>query len=168
MSVKTIFWENRLTKMIRKPGGVTLEQALTRGESNLESIKDRCRDALDEKLAGLKALALQPADTDRAAAQSALYDLGNDIIGLAQPAGFPQIGAAAYSLCDLIDCMNARQTDAWSSVAIHVESISLLRGPLAEDQAGGEVILDGLSKLLGRLKPPAPPAAAAAAAAVDP
>lgn len=160
MSVKTIFWENRLTKAIRKPGGVTLDEALDRAQSNLGSVKDQCLAALDEKLPQFKSFLATPAPEDRAARLKALYDLCSDVLNVANPAGFEPIGKAAYSLCDLTDRMQARPSDEWAPVVVHVETIGLLRGALAGDEAGSQALLGGLRKVvereLAKAAPPAP------------
>ena len=50
--------ENRLGKLIRKPGGITVGEAVEAAEVNLQEIRDECLLVMDAKLAVIGAVAV--------------------------------------------------------------------------------------------------------------
>lgn len=54
--VKTFHPENRLAKLIKLPGGVTLADAMVRANRNLASVRDVCLAGVDEKISAMEAM----------------------------------------------------------------------------------------------------------------
>ena len=121
--------ENRLAKLIRKPGGISRKIAMAQAASNLGEIRDELILELDRILALIDRSATAEAANDNKA-QAIIYHGSNHIIGLAEPCGIPELGKAAFSLCELVDRMT--EAGAWNAVAVqvHLEAFKLLRGAL--------------------------------------
>ena len=50
MTVTRRRFENRLSKLIKLPGGKTVQEAMDDAESNMESIRDKVLSAMDKKV----------------------------------------------------------------------------------------------------------------------
>jgi hypothetical protein len=137
---------NTLAAMINRPGGITIADALSRAEANVETIRGDCLAAIDEALAAVQGLI--PANgAPSPDAVNAMYQYANDIVGVAVTYDLRELSRAAYSLCELLDRQRAR--DAWSAraVSVHIEALRLLREPNA-DADGRAAILVGLEQVL--------------------
>ena len=69
---------NRLAEMIHEPGGLTIEDALRRAESNIESLHGEVAAAIDQALAKLQQAV--PLGVDGA---DEMYRQSNEIVGFA-------------------------------------------------------------------------------------
>lgn len=149
----------RLTRLLSRPDGLTVAEALERADARLAEIVPPCATALHEALDQLAAACarLQGAPADEAA-QGAAYRAADEVLGLAGPAKAEDLGAAAYSLCDLIDRFQTGAPFRPQAVQVHLDALSLLRRPASE--TGGEAcrraVLDGLTRVVRSVVPPAP------------
>ena len=151
-AVMRVPWENRLAKLIRKPGGVRLNDAVRQAEENLKSVQDSCLEALDGYLAEIERLHAEGGAKPSDAAKASIYQLSNDIHGLAGVFGMGDLGHAAFSLCELVDRLRA--ADRWSaaSVEVHLSALRLLRQIGGMDHGD---ILEGLHRVVARVPRPA-------------
>lgn len=133
---------NRLAEMIHEPGGLTIEDALRRAESNIESLHGEVTAAIDQALAKLQQA--MPLGVDGA---DEMYRRSNDIVGFAVTLALRDVGRAAYSLCELLDRQRTRGSWNAQAVAVHVEALRLLREP-SGDAVSRAKILDGLDRVL--------------------
>ncbi len=143
--------ENRLAKLIRKPGGISRKIAMAQAASNLGEIRDELILELDRILALIDRSATAEAANDNKA-QAIIYHGSNHIIGLAEPCGIPELGKAAFSLCELVDRMT--EAGAWNAVAVqvHLEAFKLLRGAgAAMSPADRQAVVTGLRKVTTRV-----------------
>lgn len=152
--------ENRLANALRKPGGVTLGEALARAERRLETVRDDCVAALDGKIEALAAIA---AARDAAQAASA-YAHASDIFSLSGTFGLKEFSEAAHSLCRLLDtcrekdgwssaAARGREADSlmWQSVGVHIDALRTLRRPeLSRDVAARAAVVEGLRRIAAR------------------
>ena len=141
-------WENRLTKMIQQPGGMKVVDALQRAADNLDSIRGECVAALDQRLDEIVRLHVQGGQKPEPAVEDAIYQMANEIHGVAGVFGMAELGEAAFSLCDLVDRLRA--LGRWSSAAIevHIAALRLFREPeVVGDRAQ---VLQGLRKVTDR------------------
>ena len=143
---------NRLAAMIQKPGGLKTSEAVAAAERNLESVRGEALARLDEIIAALDAAAAGRATYDAQAADG-MYSLANEVVGLAGVYGYGPMGDAAYSLCELLDQLRTRGSWSPEGVAVHVQTIKLLRstGGPTSDAATCAAILDGLRKVSARV-----------------
>lgn len=146
-TVRTTFPENNFAKLVRKPGGVTLADALARAQANLDSIKDDSVAYVDGRLAEIDALLAgceSRLDEDRL---RGAYDLANDVVGVAGVCGLGPVGEAAYSLCGLLDLF--AQGGGWDdrAIAVHLDAFRLLRRHGDEAEVA-QTVLDGLKTVV--------------------
>lgn len=148
MSVRYFSRRSSLSKLIRKPGGVKVGEALDQAALNLVSIRDSCVLEVDKSIAIIEKL-FETVQTrpDQAAVDQA-YVSSNEIAGMAGTCGLEALGHAAFSLCELLD----RSGTAWfpEAITVHLNSIRLLR---RLGDAGGNAetqILEGLRKVTTR------------------
>ena len=151
-AVKRIRVKNRLAAVIRTPGGKTVAEAVAGAEAKLDAIKGDCLDAVDGLLASMSeaATAMKTAATPDGV--EALYDLSNEIIGIAAIAGLSAVGDAAFSFCELLDHFMETGGWNWPAVAVHLNGLKLLRamGATIGDSERDQV-LDGLRAVTRRM-----------------
>ncbi len=147
--------EKRLALALRRPGGLSVEEAIARAGLRLESVRDKCVAALDEKI---KALAAE-APTDEA--HNRICALATEIFGLAGTFGLIELAQAAQSLCALLasksDCPaasagapNVGEKFA-ASVRVHIDALRTLRRPeLAGDAVARAAVVQGLRQVASR------------------
>jgi hypothetical protein len=144
--------ENQLAKVVKLPGGKTVEQAVQAAEVRVEAVRETCIAALIEKADQLTALAAAGRRGEAAAALNAIYDLGNAIYGIASTFELVTLSHAAFSLCDLADGFRGGEPVNWPAIDVHVDGIRLLvTMGSAIGQAGEESILDGLKRVRARV-----------------
>lgn len=143
--------ENRLAKLLETPGGVSVGQALSNASTALESIRESCMQALDQKLIVLTNMAARPENASR---DEAMYLIANEIFSESGSFGLSELSAAAYSLCTLLDSGDRTPTRA-ATIRVHIDSMRALRHPdLAGDQSARAAVLEGLRDLTARLVEP--------------
>jgi len=154
-SVRVFQIENQLAKVVKQPGGKTIEQAVTAAEGRIEAVRESCVAALAEKSEQLAALARAGRAGEDPKALDGLYDLANAVYGIAGAFELVPLAHAAFSLCDLADGFRGGEPVNWPAIDVHVDGIRLLAtmGP-AIGAAGAESILDGLKRVRARVLPP--------------
>jgi hypothetical protein len=143
--------ENRLAKVVGQPGGKTVADAVRSAEARVESLRESNLAVLDVKVADLVRLATGPRREATAEALDDVYDLANQVFGLAATYGLAARAEAAYSLCDLVDGFRGGGAVNWAAIDVHIDGLRLLGGVQAE---GAEVILAGLRRVRARLLDP--------------
>lgn len=123
--VKVIPYVNRLAKAIAAPGGKRVGDAVADANANLMTIKEPCLEALDVLLAQIGELSAS-RDPD-ATALNQMYEHANEAIGIAGVFGLPDLGKAAYSLCELIDSRPPGHGVGRRALDVHIDSLRLLR-----------------------------------------
>ena len=142
---------NRLMKLVRRPGGPTVSEALAAAQDNLKSMQEECLQAMDAKLALISAAVARCRTQPTAEDTKILYDLSNDVLEIAGVFEMAQLGQAASSLCDLMD--RCRTYGRWNQPALEVH----LNGLIALRAAGGvsddftQQVLDGLRQVVDRV-----------------
>ncbi len=151
MSLPRVFKvENKLAKVVSRPGGKTIKEALQSAETNIESVRDQCMTALEEKAGNLARIAGGDRGEGAMATLDRLYDVSNAIFGVAGAFGLEALAEAACSLCDVIHRFRSGESVRWSAVDVHVDGIRLLAGGLTR---GADEILEGLRKVRARFVP---------------
>jgi hypothetical protein len=136
--------------MMRKPGGMRIGDALLKAAANLELIREPCLEDVDEQLERLDRLSSQGGESPDDDLKLEMYRCGNDIHAIAGVFGLVEMGAAAFSLCELIDRL--RTSGGWTkpAVDVHLSSLHLLRHPADEDRAS---VVEGLIRLTDKVAP---------------
>ena len=147
-AVMRVPWTNRLTKMIREPGGMRVEDALEGAKANLETIREGCLEAVDARLTELDRLHREAGAAPTAELKDAIYAQASDVHSVAGVFGLQELGEAAFSLCDLVDRLRA--LDRWDpkAIEVHLNALRLFREPQPQAAAA---VLEGLRRVSGRL-----------------
>ena len=146
--------ENQLARVVREPGGKTIEQHVKAAETRIESVRGVSLASLVEKAEALAALAAAGRKDPDPKTFGGIYDLSNAIFGIAGSFGLKALAEAAFSLCDLSDGFRSGEAANWPAIDVHVDGIRLLAmlGDKAE-AAGADSILDGLRRVRARVLP---------------
>ncbi len=149
MSTATITFPTiRLAKLLRQPGGKSVAKALRDAEDAVAALAPPCLSAIDEAMASVERLVAEITPETEAETFKRLYSETNSIIGLASTAGLPEFDSAAYSLCDILDCMLRTRRMDHAVVIVHVRAMHLLRHPDAQgSKAAMRQILLGLNQV---------------------
>jgi hypothetical protein len=146
--VKFIPYTNRLSKLMKLPGGKRIEEAIGEADLNLKSIEGQCLAVLDQLIARIRGLAETPTPTVDDLDE--IYARSNEIVGLGGVFGMQDLSAAAYSLCELVDRTRDHGGPDSQALAVHVDSLRLLRMSGVIDEAARAKMLDGLSNVVRR------------------
>ena len=146
--VKFIPYTNRLAKLMNLPGGKRVEDALADARENLKEIEGPCLEVLDELIARIRTL----VGDGRPSADELeeIYSRSNEIVGLGGVFDMFDLSAAAYSLCELVDRTRDRGGPVPSALAVHVDSLRLLRLGGAIQTEERSKMLDGLADVVRR------------------
>jgi len=144
--MRTFQPENRLAKLIKLPGGVSLAEAMMRANRNLNTVRETCLAGADEKVAAIEGV--MTTETPERAALDQIYLLANDVFAEAGALGESDLSAAAHSLCELTSHDSA-VLRSWEPVRVHVGTMRLLRSSqLDERQRRG--LVEGVLQVSAR------------------
>ena len=135
---------NRLAELAARPGGLPDEALIERASANLDELRPLVAEALQAALEDLERLArggAGPASVRPAALK---------IIEAAAPAGFPELGAAAHSLCDLLEAGPPGSAAVREGLRLHLDAIGLL-GRQGADSRGAQEVVAGLRAVVRRI-----------------
>lgn len=142
---------HRLTRLVRRPGGMTVGAIEMAVEARLERLKDACLIDAQERVRRMARLAealpaaLGPDDL------KPFFELANDIVGLAGVGHLAHAGHAALSLCRLLE--GWAPDHPWSRTAfkVHLDALALLcRRDCDPDPAARDRIVQGLERVVER------------------
>ena len=118
---------NRLAQLVNRPGGMSATEAARAADANLALIRDdtvaHIEAAVDRMLAIGAALQAGPDEP----ALTELYALGNRVGGMAGIFGLDGLGEVSFNLCNLIDRLKVLGTWNAPAMAVHMDSIRLVR-----------------------------------------
>lgn len=151
MTVITRRPENRLAKVIWVPGGKTIAQALDDAQANLEEIRQESLNVLRAKLEEIQALGRKTETAPSEEAIKGLYTLSSEVLDIAGLFGLPELGHAAFSLCELLDRLKSRKTWNWPAVQVHLHGLLVLADPDKTPPEGRQSVVDGLRQVCQRV-----------------
>jgi len=151
MTVITRRPENRLSKVIWVPGGKTIAQALDDAQANLEEIRLESLGVLRAKLEEIQALGRKSEKEPTADDIQGLYNLSSEVLDIAGLFGLPELGHAAFSLCELLDRLKSRKTWNWPAVQVHLHGLLVLADPDKTPPEGRQTVVDGLRQVCARV-----------------
>jgi hypothetical protein len=141
----------RLTKVLKEAGGVSVRSALLDAKREVGTLKDKCRVELDRRLVAVDATFAGLAQQATPERIQNLYDATNHMVGLGVVAGRPAFDAAALSLCALLDRIIRTETYDPAAVAVHVNAFRLLLKVEGDIQATAKIVA-GLQQISGGKK----------------
>jgi hypothetical protein len=151
MTVITRRPENRLSKVIYIPGGKTIAQALDDAQSNLEDIRTQSLDLLRGKLEEIQTLGKRSEKDPTPEAVQNLYTLSCEVLDIAGLFGLPELGQAAFSLCDLLDRLKTKKTWNWPAVEVHLHGLLVLADPDKTPPEARQSVVEGLRQVSNRV-----------------
>ena len=151
MTVITRRPENRLAKVIWIPGGKTIAQALDDAQANLDEIRKESLGVLRAKLEEIQALGRKSEMAPDEDAIQGLYNTSSDVLDIAGLFGLPELGHAAFSLCELLDRLRSRKTWNWPAVQVHLHGLLVLADPDKTPPEGRQTVVDGLRQVCQRV-----------------
>jgi len=151
MTVITRRPENRLSKVVFLPGGKTIAQALDDAQANLDEIRSESLDLLRAKLEQIQAIGRKAQTAPDAADLATLYALSGEVLDIAGLFGLPELGQAAFSLCELLDRLKSRKAWNWPAVQVHLHGLLILADPDKTPPDGRQSVVDGLRQVCQRV-----------------
>ena len=148
--------ENQLAKVVKQPGGKTVDEHVKAAEVRIEGARGVTLASLIEKADAVAKMAAAGRKSSDPKTFDGIYDLSNAIFGLAGAFGLKALAEAAFSLCDLADGFRSGDKPNWPAIDVHVDGIRLLAmlGDKAE-AAGADTVLEGLRRVRARVLPAA-------------
>lgn len=145
--------DQRIVSLMRRPGGVSVEEALANANRRLANVRESCIAALDGKIEALARCASSDA-ADLAEA----YAFASEIYSLAATFEVKELAAAAESLCDLLvahkeapDGKPEAARGMLEALRVHTNALRTLRRPdLAGDAAGRAAVVAGLRQVVAK------------------
>lgn len=107
-----------------------VSMALQRAEAGVDSIRDRCMEAVDDKIGRLLTL----GTSGDAGAVDDCYRLSNEVYAEAGAFGLKELSATAHSLCNLLSSFAENQVPQ-AAIKVHVDAMRALRRPEVEGNA---------------------------------
>lgn len=151
MTVITRRPENRLAKVIWVPGGKTIAQALDDAQANLDEVQQESLGILRTKLEQIQTLGRKSETAPSEESIQALYNLSSEVLDIAGLFGLPELGHAAFSLCELLDRLKSRKTWNWPAVQVHLHGLLVLADPDKTPPEGRQSVVDGLRQVCQRV-----------------
>jgi hypothetical protein len=151
MTVITRRPENRLAKVVWLPGGKSIAQALDDAQASLEEVRAEQLGVLNAKLEELQALGKKSEKNPAPADVQALYTLSSEVIDIAGLFGLPELGHAAFSLCELLDRLKSRNAWNWPAVQVHLHGLLILADPDKTPPEGRQDVVEGLRQVCQRV-----------------
>ena len=151
MTVITRRPENRLAKVIWVPGGKTIAQALDDAHSNLDEIRGESLGMLRAKLEEIQALGRASETTPSDETIQGLYTTSSEVLDIAGLFGLPELGHAAFSLCELLDRLKSKKAWNWPAVQVHLHGLLVLADPDKIPPEGRQTVVDGLRQVCERV-----------------
>jgi hypothetical protein len=155
--------DQRLTALLRRPGGLSAEEAVRRANERLAAIRNRCVSGLDDKIDAL----VQACRPDTGVSRDQIIALASEIFAVASLFNARDVAHASGCMCDLLlladetewggsDVLSAATTAPvfMSAVLVHVEALRRLRQPeRGGDENGRAAIVAGLRKVTRKFIP---------------
>ena len=151
MTVITRRPENRLGKVVFMPGGKTIAQALDDAQANLDEMRGESLELLRGKLEEIQALGAKNETNPKAADLETLYALSGEVLDIAGLFGLPELGQAAFSLCELLDRLKSKKVWNWPAVQVHLHGLLILADPGKTPPEGRASVVEGLRQVCQRV-----------------
>jgi hypothetical protein len=151
MTVITRRPENRLSKVVFLPGGKTIAEALDDAQANLEEIRLQSLDLLRGKIEEIQALGKRAEKDPSEADIQGLYTLSSEVLDIAGLFGMPELGHAAFSLCELLDRLKSRKAWNWPAVQVHLHGLAILSDPDKTPPESRMSVVEGLRQVCQRV-----------------
>lgn len=148
--VKIFAYAPRLIALLKRPGGLTVEQATVAANANLQTIRGQSLAELDKVITRIvdlrETLRVEPSP----AHIDSLYTLAGTVIGIAGAFGLTDVQAAAASLCELIDELELQKRTNFKAIDVHLQGLKMLSmSGAAVSPQDTAAVLSGLAEVVG-------------------
>ena len=143
--------DNRLAKLIRLPGGKTVESIEAEVDARLEALRGACVTALQDKVQEIVSFAGAMKRPPSREDLGKIYTLSNEVLGLAGVAQLEEAGRAAMSFCRLLDGWRTGKVWSQAPFDVHLAALQLLAQPDGElDATARDHMILGLNAVVRR------------------
>lgn len=143
--------ENKLSKLLKAPGGKPVVEAVADAQQGLAGLQDDCLADLGQMLIEAEAGAAKAGADYDAELVEGLYGRISAAIGVPTACGMEPVDTALISLSDLLDNLQERALWDAEAVAVHLRAIRLmLNVEAARKGVGAQGLLDGLRQVSQR------------------
>ena len=108
-------------------------------------------DLLRAKLEEIQAIGRKAQTAPDAADLATLYALSGEVLDIAGLFGLPELGQAAFSLCELLDRLKSKKAWNWPAVQVHLHGLLVLADPDKIPPEGRQSVVDGLRQVCQRV-----------------
>lgn len=147
---------SRFARLVHRPDGVTMDEAVQASNANLESIRDNVISEIDASLERMRRIVAGLDDPPADKALSELYTLSNRVSGMAGVFGMECLGQVSLSLCELLDRMKELKRWDAAAVRIHTDALRHVRRDAQGDETSRTAIVGALKQVLNRIQYPQP------------
>lgn len=137
--------KHRLDTLLKKPGGLPVEEALTAAQANLTALKPQAMGELHRLLEAAEAVFAR-LQAYEAEGVGELYDCAVRGIGLGDVCGAGSVDVALHSLCELLDHLKTHERYDREAVGVHLRAWRLLISTELPPE-GAQAVLAGLNKV---------------------
>jgi hypothetical protein len=141
--------KNRLGELLRRPGGIHKEQAVTAAMEHIESLRDEYTKVIPSEIEALETIiAGTGPDGISAGEVLKLLNGAERLLVLSGTFGYPRLEAVVKSFCDFgIEMVERRITDV-ESLKVHLRAMWLFRTEASKvSEADAKNVLNELSKI---------------------
>lgn len=143
--------ENKLSKLLKTPGGKPVVEAVAEAQQGLAGLQDDCLADLNQMLIEAEGAAGRAGAGFDGDLVEQLYARVSQAIGVPTACGMEPVDTALISLSDLLD--NLLERELWDAepVAVHLRAIRLMLNVEAARQGvGAQGLLEGLRQVSQR------------------
>lgn len=140
-----------LSRFLHQSDGITVEQANTRATTQLEFISTSLSEDLDGVLQSLNGMIDLLKLGDRAATLDQLFLGANTVFSVAATLGHENLGAAARSLCRLVDTLQTGNLWEEEALALHLHALNHLNPSRGMKSEAALALLAGLHEVTDRI-----------------
>jgi hypothetical protein len=151
MTVKRTYPKHRLNQFFGRRDGTLRSQLVTDAKANIAAIRGESLIEIGQLVDRIQALGEELRRAADPASTQPVYELSNQIVGIAGAVGLVHLGKAAYSLCELLDRLTAAKKWNWPAIQVHLDGIQTLRTKVDDEEAVRDAIIDGLVKVVAHV-----------------
>ncbi len=137
-----VFVPNRLGNLLKAPGGISREGAVTEAKRGIETLRDTSAEVLRTLIAEMEDIvaagSAERSSKFSSAQMAKLLDRAESVINYAALFGYTDLNSVTASLCELIVVMLDCDISSVGPIAVHVQAMRLV-GPDAGETAPGEL-----------------------------
>ena len=147
-SANVFKYENRLAKTVVNRGGMSRLEALKSAHAAVEEVREPTLAEIDASLREIYAIAeaLKGGGFDDEPLRQ-MYLCANRVVAMGGVFGLDELGAAGYSLCELVSRFQVAERYDPKLVQVYVDGLRLLRHPGDHDPVIRAQVLEGLRKV---------------------